>query len=320
MTSLDSAITVTPGVPTSDIIPTLNDFVSSKAYGIDKHSAIQVISEGQPLRLHKDNADQEHTTYHHKEFAMFIRFSVFALIGVLASVAAHATDCPTFFVNGQEPKFTDSTRIDTSDRALCFEAYSVYYSGKTLTPLWSAEHLTAGQLEKAKSVPRKNSFHEEKRLPEGHRATLADYSKSGYDRGHMSPSADFPAGNAQYESFSLANMVPQAPKLNQHRWKDIEDGLRKYVIAGHEVYVITGPIFEGDRKTMKHVTVPSSVYKLVIVPGDHQVAAVVCINTDDQTCAAESVSLLEKRTGLTFLQDTYDLDSTHDLEGFIQAP
>lgn len=253
---------------------------------------------------------------------MFMRFSIFALVGILASVAAHATDCPAFFVNGQEPKFTDSTRIDTSDRALCFEAYSVYHSGKTLTPLWSAEHLTAGQLEKAKSVPRKNSFHEEKQLPEGHRATLADYSKSGYDRGHMSPSADFPTPSAQYESFSLANMVPQAPKLNQHRWKDIEDGLRKYVIAGHEVYVITGPVFEGDPKMVKHVTVPSSVYKLVIVPTTKQAAAVVCINTNDQTCAAESIADLEKRTGLAFLsQDTtYDKDTVHDLEELVKTP
>ena len=243
-------------------------------------------------------------------------------VGVLVTAAAaYATDCPAFYFNGQEPKLTDSTHVDTSDRELCFEAFSVYHSGKTLTPLWSAEHLTAEQLEKAKNVPRKNSFHEEKQLPEGHRATLADYSKSGYDRGHMSPSADFPTPSAQYESFSLANMVPQAPKLNQHRWKNIEDGLRKYVIAGHEVYVITGPIFEGDQKTVKRVTVPSSVYKLVVAPASKQAAAIVCINTNDQTCAAESIENLEKRTGLMFFPDTtYDKGTAHDLEELIQTP
>ena len=34
----------------------------------------------------------------------------------------------------------------------------------------------------------------------------------------MTPSGDMPDGDAQADSFSLANMVPQTPELNRGVW------------------------------------------------------------------------------------------------------
>jgi len=126
----------------------------------------------------------------------------------LCSIMLYAapTACPKFYVDGEAPTILNE-KLTSKTKELCFEAFGVMHSGISKTPLWSAEYLTATAIDA--DIPRKNKFHEETQLPINERAQLNDYTKSGYDRGHMSPSADMPTESAQSESFSLANMVPQ---------------------------------------------------------------------------------------------------------------
>ena len=90
-----------------------------------------------------------------------------------------------------------------------------------------------------------------------------------YDRGHMAPNADMPNKAAQFDSFSLANMVPQAPKNNQQVWRELEEATRALVTKQKlDVFVVTGPVFQGKKlKTIgQGVIVPSAVYKAVYMP------------------------------------------------------
>ncbi|MFZ6870419.1 DNA/RNA non-specific endonuclease, partial [Klebsiella pneumoniae] len=85
-------------------------------------------------------------------------------------------------------------------------------------------------------------------------------------RGHMAPNGDMPHKESQSDSFSLSNMVPQAPKNNQEVWRNLEEATRAIVTKQkQDVYVVTGPVFEGKRlKTIgQGVIVPTAVYKAV---------------------------------------------------------
>ncbi len=228
------------------------------------------------------------------------RAVVWAAALLLQGWAAHAapTQCPEHFAAGQAPDLVNP-RLATGTRALCYDSFAVLHSGLTRTPLYSAEHLTADRLDAARGTLRTGEFHEETALPPGERAELADYARSGFDRGHMAPSGDMPDTAAQQESFSLANMIPQAPRLNRGLWEGIESAVRTMAERRGELYVVTGPVFKGDQlSTVGHVVVPTYVFKAVLDPRSRAAAAYVCENTDEATWTPVSIAQLARLTGI----------------------
>jgi DNA/RNA endonuclease G (NUC1) len=102
--------------------------------------------------------------------------------------------------------------------------------------------------------------------------TTADWVSGGiWDRGHMAPSADWTASEADNNTtFFLSNFLPQAPDLNQGPWERLESALRDTVAAGREVYIIAGGIFTngvGLGTIQGKIAIPDSTWKIaVIVP------------------------------------------------------
>jgi endonuclease G len=91
-----------------------------------------------------------------------------------ASLAAPA-GCPQFFPHGNAPDLVNPKLLPKT-RKICYSAFAVLHSGITRTPLWAAEHLTRKGLDAAVATERKDTFHEESRLPPGERADLDDYA------------------------------------------------------------------------------------------------------------------------------------------------
>lgn len=234
---------------------------------------------------------------------MIIRLlSVFVLVPALAfAQQADFKSCPQFFVAIPNVPAIERWK----PRPLCFDAFAVLHSGKTKTPLFVAERLNRAQLMAANGEERTNRFFSDARLPSAERATLEDYRGSGYDRGHMAPAADMPNARAMAQSFSLANMVPQAPVNNRKSWAGIEKATRKYAMrARGDVYVISGSVFGSSVTIGNSVHVPTHLYKLVYDVTTKRAWA-HWIENADSARAGRPITYAElvSRTGIQFLPD-----------------
>ncbi|WP_426145526.1 DNA/RNA non-specific endonuclease [Polaromonas sp. DSR2-3-2] len=227
-----------------------------------------------------------------------LAFSLTVLVGT--SVLAN-TGCPQHFAAGQRPVVTNP-KMQPRTQEICFRAFAVLHSGLTRTPLYAAEHLTRQNMKNAGKLSRKDSFHAEDALPERDRAELSDYERSGYDRGHMAPNANFATRKAQAESFSLANMVPQVHESNAGVWAGIESATRQLATAEGEIYVISGPAFiGGNLKKIGNVLVPTHVWKVIYSPAQQKAGAYLITNDDTRDYAVVTVAKLEKMVGLSLL-------------------
>lgn len=227
--------------------------------------------------------------------------AVLAISLLLLSSACKTTtsSCADHFAAGEVPVIT-SQSLSSKTRMLCFEAYAVTHSGVSRTPLWAAEHLTTKHVNAARELKRKNAFHAEQQLPESERAELVDYARSGFDRGHMAPSGDMPTEAAQQESFSLANMVPQNPNNNQNLWEGIEESTRNLARQVGELYVVTGPMFEGStlQRLNGRILVPTSLFKAIYDPSRNAAAAYITPNRPGMEYETLSIADLEKRINI----------------------
>lgn len=173
-------------------------------------------------------------------------------------------------------------------RELCYDTFAVLHSGATKTPIYSVQRLNRESIMAAKGQKRTDSFFADARLPSGERSELSDYKGSGFDKGHMSPAGDMPNPEAMAQSFSLANIIPQAPENNQKTWASVESSTRKYVMrARGNVFVFTGPAFTENAGVLKNrVVIPSHIYKLVYDEAENRAWAYWLPNTNEARISA----------------------------------
>jgi len=228
-------------------------------------------------------------------------------------------------------------------------AYAAGYDRKLRHPAWTAEHLTLASLGKVPSGPgdkpdkgdRKDSqFKEDESIPEMFRAKIADYFRSGYDRGHCVPAADAKISQvAMDETFLLSNIAPQVGAgFNRHYWAYVEDWCRRLTSSFQDVFVFTVPLYlpQKDPVTNKwrvsyevigtppNVAVPTHFAKVVLAsrpvsPSTPKIlelslGAFVLPNApipDDARLESFSVDVgaVEKAAGLTLFSDKIKSES-----------
>lgn len=142
--------------------------------------------------------------------------------------------------------------------------YSLSYSRDNGGPNWVSWHLDTSWLG---STPRQDDFRADTTLPTGwYRVQATDYSGSGFDRGHMCPSADRTVSvTANSATFLMTNMIPQLPANNQGVWANLESYSRTLVSQGNELYIISGGHGLQFFIANGHVAVPAQTWKVIIV-------------------------------------------------------
>jgi endonuclease G, mitochondrial len=230
-----------------------------------------------------------------------VAFLLVFLVCFAQQASAVDAGCQSQLYQGAEPVLKNP-KLSAQTYPVCFSEISLLYSGIARTPLWSAEHLTRARIERARVLQRLRSdaFHEELSLPADARSGLADYRRSGFDRGHMAPNGDMSTEQAQAESFSLANMIPQDPCNNEVLWEGIESAVRDMALSEGEVYTVTGPAFLGtDLQSLKgRVLVPSHVFKAIYIPSRNAAGVYFAPNDASQNVELISISELESKTGV----------------------
>jgi endonuclease G, mitochondrial len=176
------------------------------------------------------------------------------------------------------------------------------------------------------NVSRTNDFREDTLVSTG-TSTKDDYWYSGYDRGHMAPSADFRwSPIALSESYLYSNISPQKPEFNREKWAELENVVRDYVIANkREIYVITGSILHDSLPIMMNegrkndVSIPQYIYKIILdlTPTQEYAIGYVIPNgkcTYPVMSYAVSIDQIEELSGLDFFSGLPD-----ELENKLEA-
>lgn len=156
--------------------------------------------------------------------------------------------------------------VSTPDNYLLVKPqYVVSYNRSKGTPNWVSWQLNKSWLG---ITDRQNNFRPDDTLPNGwERVTPSAYTSSGYDKGHLVPSADRTKSIEDNAStFLMTNMVPQTADNNRRTWEGLEQYSRELVTkVGKELYIIAGPLGSQGKPLKGRVTVPASTWKVVVV-------------------------------------------------------
>lgn len=207
--------------------------------------------------------------------------------------------CQRPALDGKLPIVANTMKRNTT--VICYKEMTILHSGVTRTPLWVAEKITGQEVSDGGLFGREDfKFLADDNLRLSDRAELTDYAKSGYDRGHLAPSRDFPTADSRAESFSLANIAPQNPESNRGVWAAIESATREMAKERGDIHVVTGTLFLGDRiKRLKgRVMVPTHFWKAIYDPMSGKAAVYVVENISGFAWKTMSIGEFEMLSGI----------------------
>ncbi|MEH7418730.1 DNA/RNA non-specific endonuclease [Neobacillus drentensis] len=234
------------------------------------------------------------------------------------------------------PSGATSNTTNSNNYLMVKPQYDLSYNNSKHEPNWVSWHLGSSDLG---STPRQDDFRADTTLPAGwYQVTASEFSGSGFDRGHMTPSGDRTSSVANNSAtFLMTNMIPQAPNNNEVTWESLEAYSRTLVSTGNELYIISGGYGSGGTGSNGYkttvgngVVVPAKTWKVIVVlpNGNNDISrittstrVIAVLMPNDQTTSSHpwsyyrvSVDTIESMTGYDFLSSV-----PANIQGTIEA-
>ena len=163
------------------------------------------------------------------------------------------------------PSGATSSTSNSTNYLMIKSQYALSYNNARHGANWVSWQLNRSWLG---SAPRQNDFRPDSTLPSSwYRVSSSDYTGSGYDRGHMTPSADRTNTITNNSAtFLMTNILPQAPDNNQGYWANLENYARSLVLNQEkELYIIAGGYGQQGTIASGNVAIPSRLFKIIVV-------------------------------------------------------
>lgn len=197
--------------------------------------------------------------------------------------------------------------------------FKIGWSDTLRHPVWCAYHVTRdARYENAK----RPGFFKDRSL--SRTPAPGDYTKSGYDRGHMVPNYAIVTRygeEAQKLTFCMSNIAPQTPALNRGVWREFEHRIADLWTARYgEIWVVVGCISAtSNRETIggSDIDVPTAYYQIVIAQEGMDVRALAVLFDQSvgwKAWAARHLVTIDELESLT------GLDFNPELPSFLQEP
>jgi len=201
-----------------------------------------------------------------------------AVVAVLTGCRSPRVAAPTGSVHLAMGNPSGASPADPNNYLIERPQYALSYSRDRGIPNWASWQLNSdwiGELPRSQFTP-------DDSLPTGwYRVTPSDYTGSGYDRGHLVPSADRDRSLEDNQAvFLMSNILPQAPDNNQGPWEKLERYCRELAKEGKDLYIVAGGYGRRGAIDNGRVTVPERLWKVVVVlDGPGRTAADVTTST-----------------------------------------
>lgn len=230
------------------------------------------------------------------------------IISILLFISGHANSaCDQFAYNNNFP--SSKGHIET----ICRQRFAAGFSAEHKISLWVSELLLKENLLKPE-VKRSDDFQPDPSIKLSRQSSSIAFRNSGYDRGHLVPFENVADDKiAAKESFYFTNIVPQVPAQNRGIWKSLENKARKIALQEGRVYIITGVIIDSTTLKMSDgTTIPSEMWKVIIIPGKKLYDAYLIPNSDTVRTLninrfRVTIREIEQKTGLTMVDKRVQL-------------